>query len=107
MPTDRTAPAPHRLAHEPSPPPEAPPSKFVAPKAPLTAPRLALVGYVTNEADVLARFAVTRPAARIETIDDDQLLGALRDAGLPAGMVRQPHRVTLAFHAAGETDRTP
>jgi hypothetical protein len=97
---DPARPAPAHAAAE-RPPAETP----VVPATSTSIPRL--VAYVSNDPGVLERHRAATRQSRVELIDDAALLGALREAGLPAGIVRTPERMTLAFHAAESPDRTP
>ncbi|VAX39971.1 hypothetical protein MNBD_PLANCTO03-1406, partial [hydrothermal vent metagenome] len=59
-----------------------------------------LVTYVTNDPDILARWAAPTRPSRVEMLDDEELLAQLRAAGLPAGIIRRENTITIAFHNA-------
>jgi len=95
--------APRAEAPAPGPrTPEAPPTLARSLAAPLR-----LVGYVTDRADVIDRFRASPAPLRVEVLDESGLLGALREAGLPAGTVRTAEGLRVAFDASGAPDATP
>ncbi len=66
-----------------------------------------LVGYVVDDPSVLDRYAAADTPSRVTTLDDGALLDELREAGLPAGLIRTNGRTRLAFHNTRPQPDTP
>jgi len=71
-------------------------SEFEATAPPAPVAGASRIQLIPADPTVLRRAAIVAPPTRTEFLDDRALADALAQAGLPAGVIRTPDRVTIA-----------
>jgi hypothetical protein len=82
-------------------PSDAPMVKSVPRAAPAPLPRQGgkvVIERIQTDPTIVRRLAVPKSPPRWQTLDDDQLLQELAQAGRPAGLVKIDGRTTLVYH---------